>query len=372
VTGQPTGGRYHLRGVLLPGDDEVDLWVADGVLSTSPVEGARRLVDGAFLVPGLVDAHCHVGLGPDGPVDLDEAAVQAETDRDAGTLLIRDCGVPIDNSALQDRDDLPRIVRAGTHLARPKRYLPHVGLELEHEEQLPDAVAEQAKRGDGWVKLIGDWIDRETGDLRPLWSDAVLAEAVAAAHGHGARVTAHVFSADAIPGLLAAGIDCLEHATGVSDESIAEMAGRGVALVPTLINIEHFPTIAERAAAKFPTYARHMRSLHAGLRGRIGAAIDAGIPVYAGTDAGGLVAHGRIVDEIAALHAIGMSRSDAIAAASWRARRWLGLPTTVDGSGGTVDGTPADLLVYDADPRLDLEVLRRPARIVLRGAVIRG
>jgi hypothetical protein len=31
-----------------------------------------------------------------------------------------------------------------------------------------DLVAEverQAGRGDGWVKLVGDWIDRSTGDL---------------------------------------------------------------------------------------------------------------------------------------------------------------------------------------------------------------
>ncbi|HEY3260896.1 MAG TPA: amidohydrolase family protein [Pseudonocardiaceae bacterium] len=362
-----TGGRYHLRGVLLPGDDEVDLWVADGVLHSSPVPDAEPIMDGGFLVPGLVDAHCHVGLGPHGAVDLDEAAIQAETDRDTGTLLIRDCGVPIDNSPLQDRADLPRIIRAGTHLARPRRYLPHISVELDNEEQLPDAVALQAKRGDGWVKLIGDWIDRDAGDLRPLWSDAVLAEAVAAAHEHGARVTAHVFSADAITGLLAAGIDCLEHATGVTDESIEEMARRGVALVPTLINIGNFPDIAARGAARFPTYAAHMRALYDGHRGRIGAAIDAGVPVYTGTDAGSTVAHGRIVDEIAALHAIGMSRADAIGAASWRARGWLGLP---DMAGGVVDGAPADLVGYDADPRADLEVLRHPSRLLLRGALL--
>jgi len=352
----------HLRGVLLPGDDEVDLWVAGGVLRTTPVPGAQTVLRGGFIVPGLVDAHCHVGLGPGGAVGLDEAIDQAITNRDTGTLLIRDCGVPIDNTPLQEREDLPRIIRAGTHLARPKRYLPSVGVELEHEEQLPDAVAEQAKRGDGWVKLIGDWIDRGAGDLRPLWSDGVLAEAVRTAHEHGARVTAHVFSADAIPGLLAAGIDCLEHATGISDDSIAEMARRGTALVPTLINIEHFPNIAARAE-KYPTYAAHMRSLYAGLDERIGAAIDAGVAVYAGTDAGGLVAHGRIVDEIAALHRVGLSRAAAIGSASWLARTWLGMPEVADGA-------PSDLIGYDSDPRLDLEAMRSPSRIVLRGTVV--
>jgi imidazolonepropionase-like amidohydrolase len=349
----------HLRGVLLPGEDEVDLWISDGRVSATPVPAAETVVSRGFLVPGLVDAHCHVGLGPSGPVSLDDATVQAETNRDAGTLLIRDCGVPIDNSPLQEREDLPRIIRAGRHLARPKRYLPAVGVELDDEAELPAAVAEQAKRGDGWVKLVGDWIDRDAGDLRPLWTDAALGDAVETAHSHGARVTAHVFSADAIPGLLAAGIDCLEHATGITDECISLMAAHGTALVPTLINIAHFPAIADRAA-KYPVYAGHMRSMYAAHRSRIGAAIDAGVPVFAGSDAGGLVEHGRIVDEIIALHEAGMSRADAIGAASWRARSWLGMADDL-----------ADFVVYDSDPRLDLEVLRRPSRIILRGAVVR-
>jgi imidazolonepropionase-like amidohydrolase len=352
----------HLRGVLLPGDAEIDLWVAEGVFSTTPIPGAETVCSNGFLVPGLVDAHCHVGQGPHGGVELDEAVTQALTDRDAGTLLIRDCGVPIDTTPLQERDDLPRIIRAGTHLARRKRYLPNVAIELEHEEQLADAVAEQAKRGDGWVKLVGDWIDRDVGDLRPLWSDDVLVEAVKVAHDHGARVTAHVFSGDAIPGLLRAGIDCLEHATGITDESIAVMAANQTALVPTLINIANFPAIADRAE-RYPTYAAHMRALHAGVAGRIAAAIDAGVPVYAGTDAAGVVAHGRIVDEITALHRVGLNATDAIGAGSWRARSWLGMPEDLDGA-------PGDLVVYDTDPRTDLDALRRPARIVLRGAVV--
>jgi imidazolonepropionase-like amidohydrolase len=354
----------HLRGVLLPWHDEIDLWVSGGVLHTNPVPGAETVVRKGFLVPGLADAHCHVGLGPGGPVELDTAVEQAITARDTGTLLIRDCGVPVDNSPLQQRDDLPRIIRAGRHIVRPRRYLPLVGVELEHEELLPAAVAEQARRGDGWVKLVGDWIDRSEGDLRPLWSDAVLAEAVRTAHDLGARVTAHVFSAAAIPGLLAAGIDCLEHGTGVTDESIALMAADRVALVPTLVNIDHFPDIADKAH-KYPTYAAHMRAMYADVDRRIGAAIEAGVPVFAGTDAGGLVEHGRIVDEILALHRVGMSRTDAIGAASWRAREWLGVQ---DGDG--VDGAPADLVVYDEDPRSDLEVMRRPTRIILRGAIV--
>ncbi len=235
-------------------------------------------------MPGLVDAHCHVGIGPHGAVPLDEAVVQAQTDRDAGTLLIRDCGSPVDTRPLQDRADLPEIVRAGRHLGRPKRYIPGLGVELDDPALLPDAVREQARAGDGWVKLVGDWIDREVGDLAPLWPDDVLAAAIDAAHAEGARVTAHVFGTDALPGLIGAGIDCIEHGTGLTDDLIDEMARRGTALVPTLINIENFPGIAD-GARRFPSYAAHMRELYAGARDVVRRAVEAGV--------GGLRGHGR-------------------------------------------------------------------------------
>ncbi len=349
----------HLRGVLLPAGEPGELWVVDGRICTEPVPGATTVVDGGYVLPGLVDAHCHIGIGSQGPTSLAEAAEQAVIDRDAGTLLIRDCGSPVDTRPLQAREDLPRIIRAGRHLARPKRYTPTIGIELDEPALLAQAVQEQAAAGDGWVKLIGDWIDRSTGDLAPLWPDDVLAEAIAAAHAAGARVTAHVFGADALPGLIAAGIDCIEHGTGLSGDTITEMAARGTALVPTLINIETFPAIAGRAA-KYPRYAAQMRALHARVRDTVGAAIEAGIPVYAGSDAGGGIAHGRLVDEIVALRTVGMDGVHALAAASWASRDWLGVA-------GLVAGAPADLLVTRSDPRLDPNALRDPALLLLRG-----
>jgi imidazolonepropionase-like amidohydrolase len=351
---------YRLRGTLLgpDGGREAELYVdTAGRFADGPPAGADTLVDGGFLVPGLVDAHCHVGIGPHGAVALDEAAVQAQTDRDAGTLLIRDCGSPIDTRPLQDRPELPEIVRAGRHLGRPKRYIPGLGVELDDPALLPDAVREQARAGDGWVKLVGDWIDREVGDLAPLWPDDVLAAAIDAAHVEGARVTAHVFGTDALPGLIGAGIDCIEHGTGLTDDLIDEMARRGTALVPTLINVENFPGIAD-GARRFPSYAAHMRELYAGARDVVRRAVEAGVPVYAGTDAGGGIRHGRIADEVAALHAAGVP--DALGAASWRARSWLGRP-------GVAPGAPADLIVYRDDPRSDPGVLRHPELVLLRG-----
>ncbi|MEO6885583.1 MAG: amidohydrolase family protein [Jatrophihabitantaceae bacterium] len=354
----------HLRGVFLPDERERDVWIRDGALTFQRPSGATQTIaTGGFVIPGLVDAHCHVGLGMNGHVpDPDDQAVQALLDRDAGALLLRDVGSPVDNTSVQQRDDLPRLIRAGRHIARPQRYIRHLGVEVEPEELVAE-VAIQAARGDGWVKLAADWIDRSVGELTPVWPDDVLVAAIAKAHELGARVAAHVFGEHALPGLIAAGLDSIEHGTGLSEDLIDAAVASGVAVVPTLINIDNFPSIAAAGADKFPKYAAHMRALYASSRDRIRNAYEAGVPIYTGTDAGGSLPHGLIRDEIRALIGAGIPQAAVIAQASWHGREWLGLP-------GLVEGAPADLVVYDTDPRTDMTAMYQPRRMVLRGNVV--
>ncbi|HET8716400.1 MAG TPA: amidohydrolase family protein [Nocardioidaceae bacterium] len=350
------------RGPVLPDGEPRDLYVVDGQVTYEPVTSAETAAQG-WIVPGLVDAHCHVGLDENGAVPDDVAEKQALTDRDAGALLLRDCGSAADTSWIHQRDDLPRLIRAGRHIARTRRYIRNYAHEVE-PDQLADYVAQEARRGDGWVKLVGDWIDREVGDLAPSFPRWAVEQAMQVAHEHGARVTAHVFGEDALPHLIEAGIDCIEHGTGLSIDLIDTMVERGVALVPTVRQLDNFPTYAAAGGAKFPEYATHMTALYERRRETIGAAHEAGVAIYAGTDAGGVLPHGLIAEEIRELTTYGLSAHEALGAASWRAREWLGL------DGRLSEGTSADFVVYDADPREDLAVLSRPTCIVLRGAVI--
>jgi len=357
----PGAARLHLQGVLLPDGEPRDLWVVDGLLRTEAVADAVTVCRGAWMMPGLVDAHCHIGLGPDGGVPDDVAERQAITDRDAGTLLIRDAGSPVDTRWIDDRDDLPRIIRAGRHIAQPLRYIRNYAAEVEPDELIAE-VSRQAVRGNGWVKLVGDWIDRGTGDLAPLWPAEVAALAIERAHQLGARVTAHCFGEESVAQLVRAGIDGIEHGTGLDAATIELMAQRRVALVPTLINLENFPDFAAAGEAKFPAYAAHMRALHARRLETIGAAIEAGVPVFAGTDAGGTVGHGLIGTEIGLLAKLAGAEY-ALGAASWRAREWLCAPPVTDGAW-------ADLVIYANDPRLDPEITKHPSLVILRGRVV--
>ncbi|MFN8194773.1 MAG: amidohydrolase family protein [Nocardioidaceae bacterium] len=349
-------------GPVLPDGENAELYVVDGRVTYEPQPGAELVARG-WIVPGLVDAHCHIGLDEHGAVDDEEAERQAVLDRDGGALLIRDCGTAADTSWIHDREDLPRLIRAGRHIGRTRRYIRNYAHEVEPEE-LAAVTAREAQRGDGWVKLVGDWISREEGDLAPSFPDEAFAAAIAAAHEHGAKVTAHCFGEAELPGLLAAGIDCIEHGTGLSQDLVGVMAARQVALVPTVMQLDKFPQYAEAAGDKFPVYAAHMADLHRRMPATIMAAYEAGVPLYAGSDGGGVARHGNLAGEVLALAALGMPADYALGAASWRAREWLGWNARLD------EGAPADFVVFDRDPLTDLGVLREPSRIVLRGRVV--
>ena len=356
----------HVRGHILLGPEEEvgEVWVADGRLTFEPPPAAAdvQTIEG-YALPGLVDAHCHVGMDPEHGIDAEFAEEQALADRDIGALLLRDAGSPVDTSWMYDREDMPRLIRAGRHIARTKRYIRGLAHEIEPED-LVAYVRQEARRGDGWVKLVGDWIDRDSGDLGVCWPVEAVRAAIDAAHEEGARVTAHCFGEQSLHDLAAAGIDCIEHATGLQEDSIQTFADQGIGIVPTLVNIANFPSFAQAGEKKFPDYAAHMRRLFETRYDVIGAAHEAGVPIYCGTDAGGQLPHGLVADEVVELNKAGLSPVEAIDAATWGARRWLGRPALAEGES-------ADLVVYQDDPRADLTEMKRPHAIVLRGRQVR-
>jgi imidazolonepropionase-like amidohydrolase len=358
----------HLQGPVLvgPDDERPEAWVVGGrvTFERPTASGADVQTVRGWVLPGLVDAHCHVGLDAHGAVDRETAERQALGDRAAGTLLIRDAGSPSDTRWVDERDDLPKIIRAGRHIARTRRYIRNYAHEVE-PEQLVERVRLEARAGDGWVKLVGDWIDREAGDLTPCWPADVLKDAIAAAHEEGARVTAHCFGEASLYDFAAAGTDCIEHATGLEPATIEQFAAQGIAIVPTLVNIATFPAIAEPAREKFPDYHRRMLALHERRYETVRAAHEAGVAVYVGTDAGGSLPHGLVAQEAAELVRAGLTPAEALNAGVWAARAWLGRP-------GLEEGADADLVVYAADPRQDIGVLAHPQRVVLRGRTVEG
>jgi imidazolonepropionase-like amidohydrolase len=339
----------RVRGIGLPDGEPVDLY-ADGDRWTSdPVAGAELVAEG-WIVPGLVDAHTHPGAEEPGqPMDDDVLRADLRAQLESGVTLIRAPGLAGEPPEWFGRaDDSPRAFHAGAWIAQYGQFFDGWGRRTDPAE-LPAVAAAQAART-GWAKVVVDW--RAGDDVMPV---EALREAVARVHSAGGRLAVH--SQHAAGGAVAveAGVDSLEHGMGLDPELLPRMAEQGTALTPTLSVITS--SLAEINAD--PERARTSwyvpgASAHAGLTA---AAVEAGVTVLAGTDTR---PHGVIAGEIRALVAAGVPPHEAIAAASWSARSYLGLP-------GLVDGAPADAVVFEVDPREDLSQLDKPVAVIVRG-----
>jgi imidazolonepropionase-like amidohydrolase len=217
---------------------------------------------------------------------------------------------------------------------------------------LPGAAAEQAART-GWAKLVIDWGPDD--EVVPV---DVLSAVVSRVHAVGGRVAVHSQTAAGGQVAVAAGVDSLEHGMCLDPRLLPRMAEQGIALTPTLSVITS--SLARvRNAPDSPRRDWYMAGASA--HGRLTAtAVEAGITVLAGTDSR---PHGRITDEIRALVDAGVSAHEALAAASWKARTYLGMS-------GLTDGAPADAVVFDTDPRTDLTQLNTPRAVIVRGRLI--
>ncbi|WP_182354175.1 amidohydrolase family protein [Flaviflexus huanghaiensis] len=357
----------HLTGTVLhAGGEATDAWIDGGIITyREPRGGSRARTIRGFAMPGLVDVHCHIGLGSDIVVDRDEALAQASDVLATGVTLVRDLGVPADMTWIDSEPNTPHIIHCGTHIARPKRYLRGVSRDIDPAE-LPDVVVEEAERGNGWVKLVGDWIERSKGsdaDLEPLWPRDILIDAVQAAHEAGAKVAVHTFATETIDDLLDAGVDDIEHGTGMTLDHMQDAAARGILVTPTANQVASFADIANQAGAKYPVYASRMKRMYENRFDHMAAMADAGISLLMGSDSGSTLAHGTFPSELQACVEAGIPASTVIAAASWEGRRRLGFPALEE-------GTIADVVVYSADPRSDMGVVSSPLAVIRAGELV--
>lgn len=341
----------RIRGYALPEGSPVDLYADGDRWTTDPVPGAELVAQG-WLLPGLVDAHTHPGADAPGK-PLEERLLREDLGRHvaAGVTLIRAPGLAGDPPDWFGRDtDVPRAVHAGRWIAQHGQFFDGWGERADHDE-LPKLAAAQAART-GWAKIIADWLPGD--DPLPA---GVLREVVAAVHAAGGRVAVHSQHAAGGAAAVEAHVDSLEHGMCLDPDLLPQMAAQGTALTPTLSVItESLATVRQRPAGPRKDWYLAGATVHGQLAA---AAAEAGVTLLAGTDSRPC---GRVIDEIRALTEAGVSAQQAIGAASWAARSYLGLA-------GLTEGAPADAVVYDADPRPDLSQLAAPQAVVLRGKV---
>ncbi|MBV9094321.1 MAG: amidohydrolase family protein [Streptosporangiaceae bacterium] len=350
----------RIRGIALPAGEPVECWTDGGRLTFTRQPGADTVIDGGFLLPGLVDAHSHPGRPPGLGDPLDEAKLRADAraHAEAGVALLRALGSPDRPLPARFRAGTPRILDAGIPLGVPGQFPPGAGRVVPAAD-LPAAAVQNCRDAGGtWCKLYADWIFDADALARPsLAPPETLAEAVRQVHAAGGRVAVHATHPDACRAVVQAGADSLEHGLWLDAGLLPQMARQGTALTPTI-------TVWARQLGAIEAEPEPVRSWFLdGLR-RLphltAQAHDAGVTVLAGTDS---EPHGRIADEIRSL-ARGVPADVALGAGSWTARAYFGLP-------GLAEGAPADIVGYAEDPRQNLAVLDHPSRIVIGGRLVR-
>ena len=187
-----------------------------------------------------------------------------------------------------------------------------------------------------------------------------LAALVDEAHTLGKKVMCHALGGPGLRAAVEAGVDSIEHGSYLDEdpELLPMMAEKNVFFIPTFsVYVYHrsqgSPHGRARAAALQEHHARSVQL-----------AVEAGVKVVAGTDAGGWL-HGNNAQEITCLVQAGMSPMEALRSATGRAAQCLGL----EGSIGTVEkGKLADLVLVDVDPLRDPSSLERgqSVRLVMK------
>ncbi|HTV87623.1 MAG TPA: amidohydrolase family protein [Stellaceae bacterium] len=171
------------------------------------------------------------------------------------------------------------------------------------------------------------------------------------------RVMCHALGGRGLDIAIAAGVNSIEHGTYLNENPrhLEQMAERGIFFVPTLLVYEFHrkspqPHVKERAQA---LYEPHIASIRR--------ALDLGVRVVAGTDAGG---HGHPANagELACLVRAGLTPMQAVQAATGWAAECLGQQDEI---GTLAPGRLADLAVVRGDPLADIALLCDPANIAL-------
>ena len=346
---------WAVYGVELPfGHDDREWWIDSTGRLTEVAIADAELLPGSYVLQGLVDAHAHPALaaGQAGPIALDRGAARAnliEWAR-AGVTLIRDTGSPGGISLeLAPEPGMPVLRAAGRFMAPSGRYFPELLVEPVEEEDLVTAALAEISKGATWIKVIADFPDLTAGTPpEATYHLQAITELTQAAHSAGARVAAHSTTHFATE-LISAGVDSIEHGTGLGEEAIREMAQRGTAWTPTLA-----ATLAMVPPEAPDELRQHIAEARERLSQLLPLAASLGVPVLAGTDVAG-----TLPQEVALLSQLGLAPDQALAAASTWPRQYLGAAESTD------------IVTYRHDPRDDQEELANPAAVVVGGVRVR-
>jgi imidazolonepropionase-like amidohydrolase len=345
-------------------------------------EGAGRLPSlefpGATLLPGLVDAHVHlVASGdPDLAAGLPKteaertlaAVVNARRNLDRGVTLVRDLGAPRAEAVLVGRAVEegalagPRVVAAGPAVTMTGGHIPYLGRVTDGVDAMRAAVRANLALGARCVKVVatGGVLTPGVDPRKPAYTQAELDALVDEAHRLGLTVAAHAIGEGGVAAALRAEVDSIEHGMFLDEAAIELFLATGARLSATFsapYGILSGPSvpgwIKDRARPAAEAQARSFQ-----------AAVQAGVPVVAGTDAGTPDNHhGGVAREVGFMVEAGLDVLRGVRAATAEGADLLG----VDDRGVLQRGAAADVLVAGGDVAADFAALQRVVAVFQDG-----
>jgi imidazolonepropionase-like amidohydrolase len=195
------------------------------------------------------------------------------------------------------------------------------------------------------------------------YSDEELEAIVDEAHRNGLRTAAHAHGDSGIRACIRAGVDCIEHGSLATDDTVKLMAETGTFLVGTTALADHMavdrihPILQKKAAEIFPQ-ARRM----------FGKALDAGVKIACGSDAPA-IPHGTQADELIAMVDRGMTPMQALQAATMTSAE---LVEREHDLGRLAPGYLADVIAVPGDPSEDIKVTKDVQFVMKDGHIYKG
>ena len=309
----------------------------------------------ATVVPGLIDAHVHLSIGGSFQANaLADLKAGFTTVADQGaltrrTLLLRDSIAAVRNLVS------PRILGAGIWVGTKGGVCEFTGIGIAGgADAFVQRVHDNIAAGANLTKVcLSSWpaasyASPDSVEIRP----DVLRAIVDASHAEGKLVTAHAISRGAAQAALDAGVDGIVHAAYVDTTLALAMRAKGMWMSPTIASLVAGDTSVVG------------RALVASLR----VAHTAGVSIVFGTD-GGVLPHGRGVDEMEMLVSLGFSPLEVVRAATINAAKALAIADSVGQLGV---GMSADFIAVRGDPIRDIAALRNTVLVVSRGRVAVG
>ncbi|HET8765739.1 MAG TPA: amidohydrolase family protein [Pedococcus sp.] len=346
------------------------------------------------LLPGLIDCHTHLvadctmgGLERAGMMTGEEvdavvlASLRAHLA--AGVTTVRDLGdVGYRTLAFREVPGLPRVVVAGPPITIPAGHCHFLGGAVRGttESDLRAAVVERAERGVDVVKVMasGGFATPDSDQLGAQFTADQLSALTDEAHRAGLPLVAHAHSLLAMEYALSAGVDGIEHFTGLAvgmdahlDQVLADAARRGTFVDLTMGNDRSLhalmPAPPPHLAALMAGFGvSTFDELYAGRITQLGQLREHGVRVVTGVDSGMAPAkkHGNVWRTVGEMVEAGYDTAAALAAATSVAADACSLGGV---TGRLAPGHVADLLVVDGDVSTEPAALSQPRAVVVRG-----